>query len=168
LPAVETIDAFLPSHQMAIAQLALTSCSELIDSTPGFFPGFDFDQTSQTAFGPPAPGVPDVTQQDNRNLVINPLMTAAMNVDPVDAGNNLSSQPGEADISGLLGASAAQNLDTGDNVVTYDSLITQLINTCTPVAPETTCTLEDSKPRTAQIVKAVCAAATGGAVMLVQ
>ena len=31
LPTVETIDAFLPSHQMAIAQIALTSCSERVE-----------------------------------------------------------------------------------------------------------------------------------------
>jgi hypothetical protein len=168
LPAVETIDAFLPSHQMAIAQLALTSCSEMVDEDSAliasdYFPGFDFDQTSQTAFGPAAPGLPDATQQDNRSLVIDPLMTAVMNVDPLNAGNNLSSQPGETDVRDLLGAGAAQNLDTGLNVVAYDSLITQLINTCTPVDPATTCTLENTIPRTAQIVKAVCAAAVGGA-----
>ena len=173
LPSVEAIDAFLPSHQMAIAQLALTSCSELlnnglVDDKHVFFPGFDFDQTSQTAFGPAALGVPDADQQANRGLVIDPLMTAVMNVDPVNAGNNLTSQPDETDISGLLGAGAAQNLDTGDNIVAYDSLITQLINTCTAVDPATPCTLEDTRARTVQIVKAVCAATVGGAVMLVQ
>lgn len=167
-PSVEAIDAFLPSHQMAIAQLALTSCSELVDTNPGFFAGFDFNQTARTAFGPVAPGLPDVTQQTNRNLVIAPLLEAVMNVDPLDASNNLSTQPGESDIVDLLGAGAAQNLDTGTNVVAYDSLITQLINTCTPVAPATTCSPENTNARTAQIVKAVCAAATGGAVMTVQ
>ena len=91
-----------------------------------------------------------------------------MNVDPLDASNNLSTQPGESDIGDLLGAGAAQDLDTGSNVVAYDSLISKLINTCTPVLPATTCSLEDTKARTAQIVKAVCAAATGGAVMVVQ
>ena len=35
LPTVEAIDAFLPSHQMAIAQLVLTSCSELVDTIRG-------------------------------------------------------------------------------------------------------------------------------------
>ena len=168
LPAVETIEAFLPSHQMAIAQLALTSCSELVDSNPGFFAGFDFDQGAQAAFGPAAPGVPDVDQQANRALVIEPLLSAAMNVDLSNAANNLSSQPAESDISDLLGAGASQDLDTGLNTVAYDSLITRLINTCTPVGLATTCSLEDSIPRTAQIVKAVCAAAVGGAVMLVQ
>jgi hypothetical protein len=168
LPTVETIDAFLSSHQMAVAQLALTSCSELVDNNPGFFPGFNFNQTSQTAFGPAKPGIPDATQQANRSLVIEPLMAAVMNVDPLDAGNNLTSQPSAADIRDLLGAEAAQNLDTGFNLVAYDSLITQLINTCTPIDPATTCTLENSVQRTAQVVKAVCAAAVGGAVMLVQ
>jgi hypothetical protein len=169
---VEAIDAFLPSHQMAIAQLALTSCSELVDNNPGFFAGFDFDQIAQTAFGsadaPGVPGVPDITQQANRNLVIAPLLEAVMNVDPMDGSNNLSTQPGETDILDLLGAGAAQDLDTGITVVAYDSLITKLINTCTPVLPATTCSLENTKARTVQIVKAVCAAATGGAVMAVQ
>ena len=54
------------------------------------------------------------------------------------------------------------------NVVAYDSLITQLINTCTPVPPAVDCSLEDTVARTAQIVKAVCAAAAGSAVMVVQ
>jgi hypothetical protein len=168
LPTVEAIDAFLPSHQMAIAQLALTSCSELVDSNPGFFAGFDFGQTARTAFGPVAPGLPDVTQQANRDLIITPLLKAVMNVDPLDASNNLSTQPGESDIADLLGAGAAQNLDTGSSVVAYDSLITRLINTCTPAVPGDPCSLEDTSARTAQIVKAVCAAATGAAVMAVQ
>ena len=34
-----------------------------------------------------------------------------------------------------LGAGASQTLDTGSNTVAYDSLITQLIDTCTPVPP---------------------------------
>jgi len=168
LPTVEAIDAFLPSHQMAIAQLALTSCSELVDSNPGFFAGFDFDQSARTAFGPVAPSLPDATQQANRDLVIEPLLEAVINVDPLDASNNLSTQPGQSDITDLLGAGASQSLDTGSSVIAYDSLITRLINTCTPVLPGTPCSLEDTRARTAQIVKAVCAAATGGAVMVVQ
>ena len=170
LPAVETIDAFLPSHQMAVAQLALTSCSELVDNNPGFFAGFDFNQSSNTAFGPFAPGVPNATQQANRDLVIAPLLTAAMNVDPVTPANNLTIQPDQDLVNHLLGKGDLPQpvLDTGLNTVAYDSLITDLINTCTPVPPATTCTLEDSIPRTAQIVKGVCAATTGAAVMLVQ
>ena len=61
-------------------------------------------------------------------------------------------------MDGLFGGDTAQSLDTGLNVVAYDSLITKLINT----SPD------DSILRTAQIAKAVCASAIGGGVMLVQ
>jgi len=101
-------------------------------------------------------------------LVIDPILTAAMNVDQADASNNLTSHPDEVEIDNLLGAGVPQNLDTGIQSVAYDSLITQLINTCTPLNPGDLCTPEDTIPRTAQIVKAVCASATGGAVMLAQ
>ena len=77
-------------------------------------------------------------------------------------------QPGQAEIDGLLGAGGPQNLDTGTTPVAYDSLITTLINTCTPVDPATTCILEDTALRTSQIAKAVCASAVGSAAMLVQ
>ena len=168
LPTVEAIDAFLPSHQMAIAQLALTSCSELVDTNPGFFAGFNFGQSARTAFGPLAPGTPNATQQANRDLVIDPILESVLNVDLANVSNNLTSQPGEGDIRNLLGSAAAQDLDPVLGGDAYDSLISELINTCTPVPPATTCTPEDTVARTAQIVKAVCAAATGGAVMLVQ
>ena len=42
LPVVEAIDAFLPSHQMAIAQLALSSCNTLVETNPGYFGTFNF------------------------------------------------------------------------------------------------------------------------------
>jgi hypothetical protein len=155
LPAVETIGAFLPSHQMAVAQLALTSCSELVEAelsaaSPGYFDyaSFSFATPAQTAFDTP----------QEREAIVRPLLTAIMNVDPVDpVNNNLSSQPDETEISNLLGADTQQDLDTGLNLVAYDSLITQMLSNP-----------DNSTARTAQIVKAVCAAAVGGAVMLVQ
>ena len=44
-------------------------------------------------------------------------------------------EPVEVEIDNLLGAGGSQNLDTGSQLVAYDSLITQLINTCTPLIP---------------------------------
>jgi hypothetical protein len=164
LPTSETIGAFLPSHQMAIAQLSLTSCSELVEDRVGnnisraaYFPGFNFSNSAQSAF----------TTQAQRDAIIEPLLTAAMNVDQITPTNNLNSQPAELEVADLLSSPASQNLDTGQNIVAYDSLISEMLS-CTPVAPATTCTPIDTVPRTAQIVKAVCAVATGGAVMLVQ
>ena len=180
LPSVEAIDAFLPSHQMAIAQLSLTSCSELVNtelppSTPVFFAGFDFTQTAQEAFGPVAASVVNPTAiameenriQANRDLVITRLLTATMNVDPLLASNNLSIHPAQSDISDLLGAKDPQFLDA-TIAPTYDSLISQLIVTCTPAILGGSCTPENTAARTAQIVKAVCAATVGSAVMVVQ
>jgi len=153
LPTVEAIGAFLPSHQMAIAQLALTSCSELVDNNPGFFTGFNFGTSAQAAFD----------TQVERDAIINPLLTAAMNVDQATPANNLNTQPVELEVADLLSSPLTQDLDaalTGDS---YDSLITEMLS-CSPLP----CTPIDTVPRTAQIVKAVCAVATGGAVMLVQ
>ena len=152
LPTVEDISAFLPSHQMAIAQLALTSCSELVDgngaiSRAAYFPAFNFANTAQNAFD----------TQAEVDAVVEPLLTAAMNIDTVTPANNLDTQPLEAEINGMLGATTPQNLDTGTNVVQYQSLIAEMLSDGV-----------DDTPRTAQIVKAVCAVATGGAVMLVQ
>jgi len=163
LPTVEAIDAFLPSHQMAIAQLALTSCSELVDgrgdiSRAAYFPLFtSFGTNSQSAFD----------TQTERDAIIGPLLTTAMNVDQVTPAKNLITQPLELEVADLLSSPAAQDLDPALNGDSYDSLISQMLS-CTPVAPATTCTPIDTVPRTAQIVKAVCAVATGGAVMLVQ
>ena len=159
LPTVEDISAFLPSHQMAIAQLALTSCSEMVDNNaPGYFPGFNFTrassadpwvtaETAQSAFD----------TQAKIDAIIDPLLTAAMNVDTGDSSNNLNTQPVDTEVAGLMSGSGAQNLDTGTQVVTYQSLISEML-----ADPANT------QVRGAQIIKAVCAVATGGAVMLVQ
>jgi len=154
LPTVEAIDAFLPSHQMAIAQLALTSCSELVEDRAGnnipraaYFPGFNFGTGAQSAFD----------TQAERDSIINPLLTAAMNVDQITPANNLNSQPAELEVADLLSSPAAQDLDPALSGDSYDSLITEMLSD-----------LDNTPARTEQIVKAVCAVATGGAVMLVQ
>jgi hypothetical protein len=153
LPTVEDIDAFLPSHQMAIAQLVLTSCSELVDTNPGYFGGFVFGQNESVAFD-------SVTK---RNQVINPLLTAVANYNGVE---NLTSQPTEVELRATLGDTGPVGLVSDTNVVlaNYDSLIDHMITNCTPSAV-TTC---NDPSRTRQIVKAVCASAVGGAVTLVQ
>jgi hypothetical protein len=151
LPSVESIDSFLGSHQMAIAQLALTSCSELVDgngtiSRSSYFSGFDFTQSQNMAF----------SNQTKRDQVITPLLTLAMNIDVLSG--NLTSQPVEAEIRDMLDATTAQNLDSYG---TYTSLIELMT---TPACSGVSCTTA----RTAEIVKATCAAAVGGAVMLIQ
>ena len=180
LPSVEAIDAFLPSHQMAIAQLAITSCSELVNCTttdtsdpnhctklPGdYFSGFNFDLGAQDAF---------VDYETQRRRVIDPLLTAVMNVDTATPTNNLDQapddiHPGAATIRDLLGATTTQHLrdldDPLDPEDDYESLITQLVNA--HLIPVPALPPDNSTARTAKIVKAVCGATVAGAVMLIQ
>jgi len=151
-PTVEAIDTFLPSHQMAIAQLALASCKELVDADKllaindpdRYFAGFDFTATAGNAFGVPG-------------LIIDPLISAAMNVDRLDSGNNLTSQPTEPLINSVLGDTGGLTLDP--TIETYNGLIAEM-TACLPGC--------DNAPRTEQIVIAVCTAAVSSATMLIQ
>ena len=49
LPAVEDINTFLSSHQVAIAQLAIQYCDAAVEDAT-LWPGFDFDAAPGTAF----------------------------------------------------------------------------------------------------------------------
>jgi len=183
LPSVEAIGAFLPSHQMAIAQLALASCNTLVEANPGYFTGFNMNQDSRTAFGEPptalyyspaepAMGTPLTVQQtDNRNAIIDPLLTAAMNVISDLSPDNLETQPDASEIRGLLGDENRQNLGVlPNNQDEYDSLISQMLG-CKikpPPLPQTCAAPTSSIQETKQIAKAVCATAVGSAAMLVQ
>ena len=183
LPAVESIDAFLPSHQMAVAQLALASCNTLVESNPGFFSGLNMNQNSRTAFGQPptapyySPAEPamgtalTLQQVDNRNAVIDPLLAAAMNVIGDLSPDNLTTQPDAAEVRAMFGAETKQDLGVvGGTADEYDSLISQMLGCrLRPLpAPQTCAAAPNDSDRTKQIVKAVCAAAVGSAAMLVQ
>lgn len=151
LPSVETVDAFLPSHQMAIAQLALTSCSERVEADralptgdPGrvMFTNVDFGEIASVAFNG------DI----KRALVTGPVVNAVLM-------SGINTQPDAGLVSDLLGASANQMLTTQLGAYPYQSLISSLL--ANPAAA-------DNSERTAQIAKAVCAAAVGSAAMLIQ
>ena len=124
---------------------AAERAAELAGSSPEYFDyaNFSFTTPAQTAF--------DTLEE--RNAIVLPLLAAVMNVDPDFASNNLTSQPGQAEISDLLSSPDQQFLEDR----AYDSLITRMLSNNV-----------DGTDRTAQVVKAVCAAAVGGAVMLVQ
>ena len=91
---------------------------------------------------------------------------------PLDI-KNLTSQPDSVVIHNMLGSDQLQVLDAAIANTGYASLIDEMLSckppVTTPPAPTlTTCTPIDTQVRAAQIVKAVCAATVGGAVMLVQ
>ena len=149
LPSIENIEGFLPSHQMAIAQLALTYCSELVDNNGDtYFAPFDFAQPAGSAFDTPL----------KRQQVLDPLMQRMLNMDP--ANSNLVTQPDETEMRDLLSANGPQSLlgDSGP-ADDFDSLITTMTQ-CLPGCNTTA--------RTREIVKASCAAVLGSAATMVQ
>ena len=149
LPTIEDISSYLASHQMAVAQLALTSCSERVDADKALpigdsgrklFVDFDFSQPAGSAF-------------DSAAKVANA-------VDPViDAVllTGVNTQPDSGELQGLLGGSGNQTLVTDNGSYSYPSLISEMVASGA-----------NTTDRTAQIVKAVCAAAVGSAAMLIQ
>jgi hypothetical protein len=55
LPAIESIDAFVSAHPVAIAQLAIQYCDALVEDSgarAAYFPGFDFSAAPAQAFAP--------------------------------------------------------------------------------------------------------------------
>jgi hypothetical protein len=78
LPAVTNMGSFLASNQMAVTQMAIKYCDQLVESSAlrtAFFSGFDFSQAASTAFA-----------NQDKNLIINPLINRVL-------GQNLNDQP---------------------------------------------------------------------------
>ncbi len=158
LPSIENISAFLPSHQMAVAQLAMSYCNEVVIADAALAPGneasqyfkdFDFDQTASVAF--------DSTIELDQ--IADSLLRGFAILDDTNATNNLSAEPSKTDIEAVLGTPGSQNLDTGDNIVAYNNLLTTMLS-CAP-----TC---NTTGRTAEIVKAMCAATLGSSLTIIQ
>jgi hypothetical protein len=104
LPSVPTMESFLASNQVGVAQLAIQYCDSLVESTAAssFFPGLNFSAPPATAFA-------------NINTLITPLLTYGV-------GTNIATQPDpvdvQAEISSLVtqlqscGASCANSVRT--------------------------------------------------------
>jgi len=151
-PSVENIQAFLPAHQMAIAQLAMTYCDELVQDTAlrsSYFPAFNFGTNAGTAF-----------DQNGRDALINPLLEKMMNVvDPDLAGKvELLTQPGVDDQNPI-----AVPIDDEGVRTELDRLITTLTVCATGASPSC-----DTQARTESVATSTCAATLGAAVMLIQ
>ena len=88
LPTIESAEAFLSSHQVAVAQLAIEYCDALMEDTGkanAYFAGFDFNQPPATAFS-----------QGTRDLFIQPLVDRMMGID-------IATQPLYPDVRDELG-----------------------------------------------------------------
>jgi len=144
LPAVEDINTFLSSHQVAIAQLAIAYCDALVNvdgdptGTGTMFPGFRFDDPNTVAFS-----------VATRNLFVDPLIDRIM-------GNGLGTQPARAEVYAEL--ASYQDIGTGRP----DNLIDRLLN------PPPVDGVPSVPSDTRGIAKGVCAAMLGNATTLIQ
>ncbi len=90
LPTADSIEGFLSSHQIGVAQMAIEVCNSLVDDgarRAAFFPGFNFAAPAAQAFDTPA----------ERALVIDPLVARAV-------GSGLATQPSSAEVRAELEA----------------------------------------------------------------
>jgi hypothetical protein len=138
LPTVETIEAFLASHQVAIAQLAIEYCNAMINDTQlraSAFPGFDFNGTVASSF--PGPGAVE-------DAFLEPLLDRVLGT----VANSIATQPDRTSVKaeleelihGISGDATRPGLAFGGGNAT----------------------------RTQTIAKSACAAVIGSGAMLVQ
>ena len=152
LPAIEDINTFLSSHQVAVAQLAIAYCDALVDSdgvtTKGqILPGFNFDAPADTAFS-----------AGSRDAFVQPLIDHIM-------GTGLANQPAYAAVYEELAGFQAVG-DRPDNLIDrlldpplFDEFGSRLLDeNGDPIVPSDT----------RGIAKGVCAAMLGNATTLIQ
>ncbi|MBV1914136.1 MAG: LamG domain-containing protein [Pseudomonadales bacterium] len=145
LPPVEDISSFLSTHQMAVTQLAIRYCDELVESPTlrdSFFgAGFGFEQNVATAFGS--------GDSAAKNQIVTQIFNQMVGL-PDGSGTALSSTTDIASLKAELIGPAATN---------PDNLYDRLTGSC-----PTGCDAE----RTKTVVKAMCASTLGSAAILVQ
>ena len=122
LPAIENPEAFLSSHQVAIAQMAIEYCNALVNDNSmaaAYFPGFNFGAAPSSAFS-----------GGNRDLVIDPLIDNAM-------GIAIQTQPDFSELRNELGYQASVPNGHPGNLV--DRLLISADNPNTPSMVKALC-----------------------------
>jgi hypothetical protein len=139
LPAVDSIEAFLASHQTAIAQLAIQYCDALVESpaAASYFPGLNLDGAPSSVFGSPA----------GKDLLIDPLINNML-------GSNVTTQPSAAELKNPYTPAASEGPTRPGLYGLIDTL-----NTCSGACPAS---------RTKLIAKATCGAVLGSGTTLIQ
>ena len=91
LPSVSNLDSFVASNQMAVTQMAIKYCDQLVETNSlrdAYFTGFDFTQSATSAF-----------DNQDRNLILDPLLDRML-------GQNIASQPNrnavQSELSSLI------------------------------------------------------------------
>lgn len=145
LPSSHEPGSYVAANQMAVTQLAISYCNELVNgngniSLQSYFPNFNFNANA------------DFTNPATRSAIIDPLLSHLMNVE-YDSGGaltaSLGSMPAETAVHGYL-----------DTLI--DNSTTGLDAAC--VGGASNCSPAEAK----NIVTATCAAAAASAPMLLK
>jgi hypothetical protein len=141
LPAVDSIDAFLSSHQTAIAQLAIQYCDALVESpqAASYFPGLDLNGAAATVFA----------ANSGKDLLIDPLINRMI-------GANVTSQPSATELKNTYMPTDPATQGTDPRPGLYG-----LIDTL-KVCSGSTC-----NGRTKLVAKATCGAVLGSGAVLI-
>jgi hypothetical protein len=118
LPTVETIEAFLSSHQVAIAQLAIEYCNALIDDSglrSQIFPGFPFGSPVSTAY--PA----------SQDLLLDPLLDRLNGTVINDIGTQPDRTAAKVELSQLINGIPSDPIRPGLAFGGGDATRTQII-----------------------------------------
>ncbi len=139
LPAVDSIEAFLSSHQTAIAQLAIQYCDALIESpaAASYFPGLNLGGAPSDVFG----------TNGGKDLLIDPLVNNMV--------TDVTSQPSAAELKNTY--TPANQAAEGPTRPGLYALIDTL-NQCSGGCPTS---------RTRLIAKATCGAVLGSGATLI-
>ena len=162
LPTVETIEGFLSAHQMAISQLALAYCDELVgkEGAPvdsarrATFFNFSGTASSDSFFNGPVATAFGSGDSLAKNQIVDALYDNMIGLP--GTGAELSNAPSRLEFKSEL---TGYDLQTPANLVNADNLYDRLTANC-----PTDCDAE----RTRAIVKAMCSSALGSAAMLLQ
>lgn len=141
LPAVDSIDAFLSSHQTAIAQLAIQYCDALVESpqAASYFPGLSLSGAPSTVF----------SNNAGKDLLIDPLINRMI-------GSNVTSQPSAGELKDPYEPVDPVLEGTDDRPGLYGLIDT--LKACSG----STCT-----GRTKLVAKATCGAVLGSGAVLI-
>jgi hypothetical protein len=112
LPAIESAEAFLSSHQVAIAQLAIQYCDAAVEDNT-IWPGLDFNTAKGTFFS-----------AGNRDAFVEPLIQRA--VGHSSSSTPIQSQPSYVDVHGEVASFPAAG-NRPENLI--DRLLTGTSNT---------------------------------------
>ena len=113
LPAIESAEAFLSSHQVAIAQLAIQYCDAAVEDAT-LWPTFDFNAAPGVAFS-----------AGNRDAFVEPLIERA--VGHSSTSTPIASQPSYTDVHAEMASYVSGGGARPDNLI--DRLLAGTSNT---------------------------------------